>query len=287
MGKSASSLLPAGLILLALTATVRAGEAVSPAVSTAHVSSPRLALEIGAEAFRWQEFDDQGRRLLTEQGLRYAVAGSWHSPVRIGGGTLYSVTLRGYAGDVDYDGQDTSRRFVGTTTEYRGYGVEANAGYRWARSRGPLELDVIAGIGLDRWERNIRGGVNAAGFAVAGFLEDYTITYGRLGLGLSHRAGAPRGHLGIGYRFPLITREDVVVAGQALELEPGKRGSAWIAYKISLHPGVSRRDFGTYVRISYDSYRFGRSASQVVGDHLVWQPESNMDVLGVMLGFSY
>lgn len=282
------ALVPAGLVLAVLIAFPAGAEEEVP--DDALPEAPpgvRLALELSGEQFRWQEFDEQGTRLLSEHGLRYGVAASLHNFAREDTGVLFAVTLRGYVGTVDYDGQDTSRRFVGTRTSYGGYGLEAGGGYRLAGPSMPLAVDLTAGLGLDRWERDIRGGTNAAGFTVAGFVEDYTITYLRLGLGLALAAGALPGHFGVGFRLPLITDEDVVVSGQTIELEPGRKGSTFFTYKVSLAPDRDGEPFGTYLRISYDSYRFTRSASRPVGSLAVWQPESDMDVLGVAFGFSY
>ena len=254
--------------------------------ATPAAAAMRFSLELGAEHFRWQEFDDQGIRLLSEHGLRYAADAALHNFTRVDTGPLFMVTLRGYGGSVDYDGQDTSRRFVGTRTVYGGYGAEAAGGYRIVRASAPLSFDLTAGLGMDRWERSIRGGINAAGLAVAGFVEDYTITYARLGVALGH-AGALHGRLNVGFRLPLRNVEDVVIGGEDIELRPGKQGTAYAAYRLSLLPHASGEPFGAYLRFSYDSYRFARSPSRVAGSLAVWQPESDMDVLGIALGFSY
>ncbi len=247
----------------------------------------RLALELGAEHFHWREFGDDGRRLLTEQGPRYGAAVSLHNLMRREEGVLFALTLRGTTGVVDYDGQDSGGRFVASETAYGGYRLEAMGGYRFEPATAVRFFDVAAAVGLDRWERDIRSSRNAAGAAVSGLVEDYRIVYARFGIGAAHAGGPMPGYLSAGVHLPLSTRERVTVAGTPVTLAPGRDPSLFLAYRLSLRPADDGAPFGTYLRISYDSYRFKRSPVRAAGDLSVWQPESDMDVFGIALGFSY
>lgn len=249
--------------------------------------TPRLAVELGVEAFRWQEFDDAGQRLLTEQGPRYSAALSLHNLARPQRGVLYALTLRGTAGTVDYDGQDNSGRFVATETSYGGYRLEAMGGYRFEPTMGARFFDLVAAIGFDYWERDIRSSRNAVGAPVSGLSEDYGVAYARLGIGIAHEGGPAPGHLGAGVHLPLSIRERVTVSGAPLRLEPGRGGALFLAYRVSLRADASGEPFGTYLRVSYDGYRLGRSPARAVGELAVWQPESDMDVFGLALGHSF
>lgn len=263
----------------------------SPARLHAEEPAPRsfadqLALEAGIEYYRWQEFDDQDNRLLTEHGPRFLLAAALDNHARPDSGIILATRLNAYIGSIDYDGQDTSQRFVGTTTDYHGWDYRIDGGYRFAGLlSGAAALDLFAGVGMEQWTRDIQSGVNSLGQPVQGLAEDYTITYARAGLGLGH---APtRAYLSLGFRQPLSIEEDVVLSGVPFRLYPGKRASIFANYKISLRPDALGRPYGMYLNLYYESYRFGRSGSVTVGNLQVWQPRSNLDRFGVMLGYTY
>lgn len=270
----------AGLMLGALMIASPAA-ADAPGVAD---GSRRIALEFGGEAFRWQERDAAGRRLLGEHGLRWTLGASVDNFHRRAPGPLWDLGARGYLGRVEYDGQDTGRRFVATTTSYTGIAAELVGG--WRLSGAPVTVDLLGGVGVEHWRRDIRGASNAEGLRVAGFIEDYTITFGRVGLGLTHEA-MPSGYLTVGYRIPFHTREDIVIDRESIELEPGRNPSVFVAWRIALRGAAEREASRRYLRVYYETWRFDRSPSVPVGNLSVWQPESDMDVLGVVFGLAY
>lgn len=253
----------------------------------AFMSDMRVGLEFGLENFRWQEFNAQGGRLLSEHGIRYGAGGLLDNLGRESAGALAVFSGRSYGGRVEYDGQDTTGRFMATRTAYTGYGLEAGGGYRFMPRPDSPAFDLIAGVGLDRWERDIRSGVNALGARVSGFMETYTSIHARLGIGIFHRGGLAPGYLSAGLRRPLHIDEDISLAGRALELAPERNASAFVSYRISLAPARDGRPFGRFLRIWYDSYRLGRSPVVTVGGLSVWQPDSHMDAVGVSFGASF
>lgn len=248
----------------------------------------QLGIDIGIEHFRWQEYDDQGTRLLTEHGPRFVFSATLDNLSRQDSGVVLATRLSGYLATVDYDGQDTGRRFVGTETEYRGWDFRIDGGWRFADLvGGAAALDLFGGLGMEQWTRDIRGGVNALGLPVQGLVEDYTVRYFRFGLGLAHNHVPPQGYLTLGFRRPLSIDEDVALAGSPLLLHPGKRISSFVSYKVSLLPDALGRPFGMYLRLSYENYRFGRSDVATVGNLLVWQPRSHLDRYGFAIGYSF
>ncbi len=247
-----------------------------------------LGLEVGIEHFRWQEYDDQGTRLLTEQGPRLVLAAGLDNLSRPDSGVVLAARLSGHLATVDYDGQDSGRRFVGTETDYNGWDFRIDGGWRFADLvGGAAALDLFGGFGMEQWTRDIRGGVNALGMPVQGLVEDYTVRYFRVGLGLAHNHVPPQGYLSFGFRRPLSINEDVALAGALLRLHPRERVSMFASYKLSLLPDVLGRPFGMYLRLHYENYRFGRSNIATVGNLLVWQPRSHLDRYGVTIGYSF
>jgi hypothetical protein len=270
---------PAALACLLCALSVCAGEA--------DAAEPgRLSFEAGAEGFSWREYD-QGRRLLAETGPRLRLSAAYGNVLTATSGLLFDLSITGQAGEVDYDGQDNSGRFVASHTRYHGYGVEAQVGYRHDLSAAGLALDVFGGLNLTGWRRDIRSGVNSLGQAVAGFVEDYTILSGRLGIGLLHSAGSIPARLVVGATLPVDIDEDLAVRGRSITLHPGRRTSAFASWQLSLAPAVDGSPFGTYLRLYWESRRLDPSPARAVDDLSVWQPESHMDVFGLVLGMKY
>lgn len=260
-----------------------------PALSQAHANSDRrYSFDAGMEFHRWQEFDDSGNRLLTETGPRLVLAGAFDNLERRHGGLVYRARLRAYSGEVDYDGQDTNRRYVASTTSYRGWGAEFDAGWRVIDTRrSSFALDIFGGIGFEQWRRDIQSGINALGIPVQGLIEDYSTPYVRVGLGLLHYPGAASAYLDMGVRRPIQIDEEVVVSGELLTLNPQERWSGFVSYRISVNAMTSSALLDPHVAVYYETWRFGRSAAVPVGNLSVWQPESDQDVLGIVIGVSF
>ncbi len=245
------------------------------------------SIDGGVEYFRWQEFDSRGRRLLTEQGPRYVLEAFLGNRLRQGRLPLYGIKLRGYAGDVDYDGQDSNGIFTSSDTTYRGWGAELQGGYRFPVTA-TFSLDALLAAGVDDWRRDIDNSINANGGAVGGFTEDYTVYYGRLGLGALWSAGWADHYLQAGAKRPWSISEDPGALN--ITLSPGEAWSAFVSYEVRFRRlGLGR----PFVRFYYDSYRFRKSSSERVslappfGSGFVNQPETDLDVLGFGLGYSF
>ncbi len=238
-------------------------------------AAPELAVEVGVENFRWQEFDDQGHRLLTEQGPRLVAGAGLGNTVGRTAGWLYEFQVQGYLGQVDYDGQDSSGIFTSSDTDYRGGRAEITTGLRRPGRKSPLAADLLLAVGAEYWKRDINDSRNANGAAVGGFTEEYTVYYGRLGAAISwpHRHG--ESNFQAGGKRPFAIDEDVDVFN--VTLSPGEEWSAFAAYEYRLasSKGVS------LVRLYYDSFRFAKSDPKSVGLSTVWQPESDMDIWGI------
>lgn len=270
----------AGGLMVAVHGGTSHGALPGPA-STSHA---RVAIEAGAESFRWREADDEGRRLLTEQGPRFVLGAALGNFLHADGGPIFEIRLGGHLGEVDYDGQDNNGRFVGTASDYSGWSGEVNGGYRIPDLIAGVTIDLFGGVGLDNWRREINGGVNSIGQSVSGFTEEYDVDYLRYGIGILLRDASPGGYLQMGFRQPRSIGEQVRIQGQTIHLSPGEIASAFLSYQVALGPpGAS----GSYVKFYYSGYRLGKSEDEQIGSSQVWQPRSDADTLGVVLGFRY
>ncbi len=238
------------------------------------------AVNLGIENFRWQEYDDGGQRLLTEQGPRLVLGASLYNTDKRAAGLLYDVSVRGYIGEVDYDGQDSLGVFTSTDTSYRGWNGELTGGYRWKSERSAFTaFDLLLSLGADAWRRDIDDSTNALGFPISGFVEEYTVYYGKIGVGALWPHQTSNSYLQFGAKKPISVDEDVDVFN--VTLSPEKRWSAFAAYTLK----SIREGRAPFVRFYYDSYRFGKSPSKAVGTGVVWQPESDLDIIGVTFGY--
>ncbi len=239
------------------------------------------SLNLGVENFRWQEFDDRGQRLLTEQGPRLVAGLGLGNSVNKGKGWIYELQLQGYFGKVDYDGQDSNGIFTSSDTNYEGWRAEFMTGLRKTSSRSALAADLLLGVGADTWKRDIDDSSNANGAAVGGFTEEYTVYYGRVGAAILWPHRAAESYFQVGAKRPFSIDEDVDVFN--VTLSPGEEWSAYAAYELRLRGGKGV----SLVRFYYDSFRFSKSDSKTVGLSTVWQPESDFDVWGVNFGYVF
>ena len=228
----------------------------------------------GLENYQWQEYATGNTGNPKESGMRSALFLNW---VKEGDGALFAWRAKLYGGTVNYDTfLQSSGAPVSTKTDYNGAANEGQFIYRY--NLGSYSLDQIGGLGLDFWRRSIRsGGGNQ--------IEDYSILFLRAGLQLAKSKREAGIHGGLGIKFPLATREDAHLdsAGYSSNpvLAPKGRisGYAELGYRVD-----ARFDVLAY----YDSWRFARSADVIAKDAAgttwgIFQPQSNMDALGIKL----
>ena len=254
------------------------------AIAEENTPDMNTELNAGVEFFRWQEFDSTGTRLLTESGPRLFVSGTANSGIDNPDSRFFAeAVVSGYAGNVDYDGQDTNNIFTSSISEYSGYILEVYGGYRL---NGMIDMDIIAGTGINSWTREIRDENNAEGDLVTGIKEDYMVQYYTLALGLPQRYATANGYLKIGLKRPFNTSEDVDQFN--VKLSPGKELSGFINYKLTFNANARRRKLISSIMFYYDSFRLSRSKAKVSvinGNTVqVRQPESNLDVMGIAIG---
>lgn len=238
-------------------------------------------LFIGVENYRWQEYDSTGPRLLTEQGPRLVVAGVFDNTGRRVAGHYFEGTVKGFAGSVDYDGQDGSGVYTSSTTNYLGWGAGVDGGYRLRRGRSAAWIDIRAGLGYEGWRRSISSSVNANGLPVGGVVEDYGMSFVRIGLGLP-LGDINGGYVQLGLKRPLNVSEHVTISGTPVQFAPRPEWSFYASYLIPY--GLDRM---RYVRFYYEGTRFGQSPSEVAPGGPWLQPESKTDIVGFALGVRF
>jgi hypothetical protein len=262
----------------------------APAVFAGELASrPSFAVNAGVENFRWEEFSG-GRRLLSETGPRLVVGFTLDRLLQGNQTNPYSAEARAYLGVVDYDGQTQSGVSAKTDVDYFGVSAEAMGGLRLV---GSPRMDLLGGVGMDTWTRDIQDGVTANGSTALGYREDYFILYGKLGPGFLFQSETSRSYLQFGLKYPFYTYERAYLTSigfdSDVELAPGKQLSGYVKWQMNWGRQADKPRFG--VSFYYDSYRFSASASKTVSAgsalYSVHQPESRMDVLGARFEYYF
>jgi hypothetical protein len=250
---------------------------------------PPLSVGAGVESFRWEEFSG-GRRLLRETGPRLTVGATLDYLLENDRSHPYFLEGRAYLGVVDYDGQTQAGVAAKTDVDYFGFSAEGLRAWRLSNS---TPVDLLAGLGLDTWERNLQDGTAADGSSTSGYREDYFIIYGKLGPGFLFQGETRRAYLQFGLKYPLITYERAYLSSVGfdsdVELEPGRRLSGYLKWRMNWGRETDKPRYG--VTVYYDSFRLGASPVKTVtgGGTLygVYQPESHMDVLGARFDYYF
>jgi hypothetical protein len=262
----------------------------APAVFADELASrPSYAVNAGVESFRWEEFSS-GQRLLSETGPRLTV-GLTLDHLQQGDQTNpYALEARAYLGVIDYDGQTQAGISAKTDVNYFGVSAEAMGGLRLA---GSLRMDLLGGLGVDTWTRDIQNGVTANGSTALGYREDYFILYGKLGPGFLFQNETRRSYFQFGLKYPFYTYERAYLTDigfdSDVELAPGKQLSGYAKWQMKWGRQGDKPRFG--LSFYYDSFRFSASASKTVSAagalFNVHQPESRMDVFGARLEYYF
>lgn len=246
----------------------------------------------GTEAFLWEEYDASGGKLLDEAGLRHFVAfdadnwlnRNWQSDFR----------AKVYSGSVEYNGETVSGAATQSTdTDYDGLLMEAGFSYfpdiDNASSPNAGRAGIRMAVGFDSWRRSIQDSrtVSLTPTEVPGYVENYTVAYGRLGATFG---GGGNWSFDAGAKYPFYTSETVGLKALGYASDPTLKPQG----RFSLYADVGIQ-FNRWwsMQFYYDSYRFARSGAEPVYypgsdvTYLVWQPESRQDAVGVKVSFTF
>lgn len=266
--------------------------------------APSVGISAGLETFHLRELDNSGIRLVSETGPRYVATVfldngdkyQFETPL------LYHLEASAYGGQLDYDGKsqssidpNQSNIPLRSQTDYWGGRGEAMVGYRHKLSTHPTAIELLGGVGIDRWVRSIHNAIAANGTLVSGIEETYTAYYGKAALGLSDLFPSSwHNHLQFGIKMPFNISEDVglrnVGYDNDLTLSPGNAYSGFV--NILLEPHAKDKKSGNLViSIYYDSFRFdpskAKSATRGTSSDQVWQPETHIDIFGAQIGYRF
>lgn len=247
------------------------------------------SVNLGVEYFLWSEAVS-GQRLLRETGPRLTFGVAVDNLMNRDRVSTFAAEIRGYTGDIDYEGRTQSGIPVESDVDYSGISGE----FTWSNrvAHGGNTCAQLA-LGFDAWSREIKDSTLSDGTPVFGYQEDYRIIYGKLGPGFHLGNGTSRSLLQLGIKYPLYTKEEVNLSTVGfdtdVELKPGKRVSLYAKWRKVWSGESGRTRLGA--SIYYDSFAFGASDWKPITAsgtlYAVRQPDSRMYVLGGRLEFYF
>ena len=272
--------------LLSIIVTIAAS-----ASSAAGAGLEELSLYPFVQHFSWQEYRNDGSRLLRESGPQFGVG----SRARIdlhGGRLMLQAKGELFGGEVGYDGSTqpapqkpaVSEIPAKTDVVYFGTTLESDIGWR-TEGKG-ASVEPFAGIGYRWWLRDLQDsvGTDRTGNQVqlGGYSERWQSIYSRLGL----RAGyAVNDRLRLfaegGGKYPFLNenRADFPGVGKVL-IKPGKEWSGFAE--------IGARFDRFRASLYYEGFRFSKSPQVDIGDgQSLAQPKSDSDIFGVTLGWCF
>ncbi len=254
----------------------------TPFNAAARQSHSLEGVDVGFQYYQWREYADAGARLLTEQGTRLQIGVQKHNLDRPYPGPVYNAQANAWFGTVGYDGHTYNSETKALTpitsvTDYLGASAGVAVGQRFGVAGRGRILDLMAGMQVDTWLRNLRSAYDDIGQHATGYREWYRVGTGRFAAGIYQPLGRGYGYLQVGVKYPFYTSEYVSNVG--ITLSPGKRPSLYGRLEfLNLLPLIKRR---AVLAAYYDTFRFSPSA--VKQD--IYQPQSHMDVIGLSVVF--
>lgn len=251
-----------------------------PTYAGKSIPSSLEGVSVGVQRYEWREFADDGFKLLTERGTRVTLGIEEHNLHRRYPGLIFHMDANAWVGNVVYSGHTYNSANatlvpITTSTDYLGGSAAASVGQRYGYISRTQILDLVAGVQVDAWLRNLRSGYNELGEYAAGYRELYRIWTLKAAAALWQPFGRGRGHLQVGAKYPFHTTE--LISNPRVILSPGKQLSFFGRLEINNLLPLHRRR--VVLVLYYDSYRFSPSAVRAN----VYQPESHMDVFGLSL----
>lgn len=236
------------------------------------VANAQLTVSAGLEYLDWEEDVSPP---VTERGPLF-VLGVGYTQER-DEGLVFAYRGRLWLGTVDYDGATLlTNQPISGTTGYTGLTNEAQVRWRKPIQTGDYSLDLVAGLGIDVWRRELSYVQR----------EDYLVTYVRAGVA-ADSAYEGTWMYALGIKYPLWVGEDAHLDSIGFDSNPELNPGG----KVSLYTHLGYRFQDNWALVGYiDGYRFSRSNEETVtevkngfGQMTVYQPASDMLLIGIRL----
>lgn len=238
---------------------------------TACPAAGETSASLGLEYLHWQEDTFPA---VTETGPLLALGLGYTQDKNAG--LLFAYRGRAYLGEVNYDGAGL---FTGTpiqgTSRYAGMANEGQMRWRNQTERSH-HIDWYLALGLDVWERKLTPTQS----------EDYQIGYLRLGGEVAGNE-AKGWFAGAGLKYPFYTHEDAHLTNIGFDSNPTLKPGPDVSFFAHVGYGFTEK---VSIVAYYDGFRFRQSEGEAVnhpvsGQGVVYQPASDMSILGIKLEY--
>jgi len=223
------------------------------------------------QQFTWQEYSDNGARLLKESGMLYGIS-TGEREVKKNFGMRSRSTV--FFGKVDYDGQNQAGTPVTSGTSY--LGVEGNIDLVAVMPvDDTFKIRGFAGLGGAIWWRDIKDSRDITGQPAQGYSEYWLNALGRLGFGADARlADNAVLFADFGMKIPFYTQNRIMMLG-SVTVRP--KGKSTPFAEIGCNWG------NITMCLNYDTSKFDKSNS--VGQYQIYQPRSEENNLNFSIGW--
>jgi len=230
-----------------------------------------------AESFTWKEFLGN-ETLLKESGPLYGFGFSGKVGGDISQPLAFHYKVEGFIGYINYDGQTQTGIPITSDTRYFGFKTELGGGWNIFAGESGFSFEPFAGLGHRWWLRDITDSSSGIG---SGYEEVWRSYYGRLGIrGEKESSDRFKIFIEAAVIIPFYTENRVYLNDFSLEdvkVEPGNETSFWA------EAGLKFKKFR--LSVFYEGLRF--SESDKVGPFRIFQPESEADIFGANIGFTF
>ncbi len=250
-------------------------------LSTGIATATESDVYLKVESFTWKEHKG-GALFVEESGKIYGIG----SAIKFYPFRQLTLKVRSelFGGQVDYDGRTWGGVPVKSNTNYLGFKVEGDAGWKFMVAE-KTSVEPFAGLGYRWWIRDIESVPTVA----IGYTENWRSLYARLGVRGDHNLSKhARLFAEGGVKLPIQNRNtaDLTVVGlNEVTVEPGKRASVFAE--------VGAKFKFLRASVFYEGMRFSESPAviagvdPILGPIWVWQPESKADMFGVNIGITF
>lgn len=239
----------------------------------------RFSFYLGIQDFYWDEHD-AGEKILDENGYLLELGMQYDNLNRASEGGVYQFKGGMNFGQVKYDGQTQSGTPVKTDVNYGVFYLEGSGGYRFETGESS-SVDLMAGLGLNGWSRDLENSITATGTPVYGYQEDYSMWFWRLMAGFNFSTEGWFHHLHGGIKRPFFVEQRVEAFD--LDLEPEPKNALFVEWRSDFSFNYGKPRYG--IAIYYEETRFDKSqeSAGISGGTpiIAYQPESNRIEQGI------
>ena len=233
--------------------------------------------------FTWEEFGDNGNRLLKESGPQYGLGGDITLLLLKGeaGEMTFKGKLELSGGEVNYDGQLQDGTPHSTDVTY--FGINNEDTFGWALTYRNATIEPFGGLGYRWWMRDLQGG--------RGYTEYWTSLSALVGVRSSYTLG-PQSRMFVmgGARYPFYNRNDVehYPGVDAIELKPESEWSAMAECGIRYRQMFASLFYESYIFPESDPVtRYNAYRHPTPGPSSFIQPRSESETFGLRVGWAF